>query len=128
MIARVRLACIASITTVALALLVTGAPQARAQVQACCQGTYGIPVNCTGPGCSGNITIQGCDVISYGEGYWYDGVNVYCCSNANTTFVQTSDTCWIEAPPQGQLAERVWVRDCKGRYALLTVPIRAYPA
>ena len=29
---------------------------------------------------------------------------------------------------RGQLVERVWVRDCKGRYALLTVPIRAYPA
>ena len=45
--------------------------------------------------------------------------------------MNTGLICWVGSngvEEQSQLAERVWVRDCRGRYALLTVPIRAYPA
>ncbi len=136
MISKAITAWLISTVTVALAFLVAGVPRAQGQiyVQACCQGTFPINMWCTMPGCSGKIVTYGCDVYGYGSGYWYNSETVYCCTAQASTFVNTDRMCWIGGEgiqgelERAQLTERVWVRDCRGRYALLTVPVRAYPA
>ncbi len=129
MIGKVLTAWLISTVTVTFVLLLAGVP--RAQGQICCgQVLNPITVKCKMQGCSGIITIPQCVTESYGIIYEYDMDYVYCCqAQASTAQELTGLICgeFVDAEPT-QLAERVWVRDCHGRYALVTVPIRSYPA
>jgi hypothetical protein len=128
MIGKTRKTWVIAMVTFALAFMAAGAPEGRGQSGVCCPNTQSIPINCSSPGCGGNINITECSGGGYGAGTIYQSVIVYCCTSPLSTLVNPNGECTTapsrSAPKLAALfAPLVWVRSCRGQYALLRVPI-----
>ncbi len=111
------------ITAVTLVFVAAGARVAQGQSGVCCPNTQGIPIKCDSPGCQGNVQIVECASGGY-EGTMYQSVIVYCCTSPLSTLINPSGPCNTGAPVRPALsAQLIWVRNCRGRYVLLKLPV-----
>lgn len=114
---------------VAVVLLLACAPSARGQTYFCCLDLGTGWVQCgNGDWCQFTYCVGG-----YGQGIIYGEQTVYCCGNPYAGIIDNPlGVCYLGNAPtrtqaQMQIEKRIWVRDCKGRYGLLMLPVGGYP-
>jgi len=107
------------------ALLVTSSG-VRAQTQKCCAtNSPVITINCSAPGCTGQITTHGCGVTC--EGYWYYLSYAGCCAHLYQIYITSERDCLNplcvapendaqKSPPPN--APLPYLKDCSGHYVV----------
>lgn len=110
-------------TFVLLMLIIT--PTSQAQLTCCASNSSKVTVNCSSPGCSGQVTIQNCNT-QICEGFYYYGHSIGCCNRNYTTYITSDNYCLNpncaapiqvrKSPPEN--APLIYVKDCAGRYVV----------
>jgi len=80
--------------------------------------------------CSGSITVMECDTSEWGNGSNFQTKQYGCCSQSWPSLYSPSGVCvysgqilTADLAPTLERTRDVWVRNCDGRYHLLSLPV-----